>query len=743
MSALRILSYNTQLRSWAMEVGWPPSIPPTDTAEERAGFIADNILASTFDYDVVGLCEVFDEDAREILRDRLRSRFPHIVAKSDWDYVQVEESSPSLSTIGLFWQWPLLGTPAVSSSWRLEDSGLMLFSKFPFAQVPTSGLSPAVVAAAAVLGYPVPAVAPAVSFFPFEDTAGNDGNAAKGVVYARLQPQFGDPMHVFLSHTQADSESLEEHRSERSTQIAKVEKFIDICTGGAPFTQEVFFMGDLNISGELESDAVAGKEWQADFGTAGRLLGDAMVDLWGRRQCTGAPGLRDRGLSATVTYPPRQQRLDYMFASTTSGFAAQHVMIDYDLADVPPGNPGVSYLSDHRPLRLELARPRSHSTPADAFVVPPDPAIFATDEEWLVEGQAMWFRFDRAGTYDFRLDQQFNPLAFSVYLDTDLSRPRQQYRMEKHPDFGDKFVIAAPPFLVKVFPLNRGGEAQFRFHAHRHEGIAPWDAIQLPYGEVVPEAFPLGQLLNTDMPDTDWDDTDTKWFRLDGPVSDLGRPVEARIDVRRTGGTSRFSVATAVEGPPSVWTLLDRADDTDGAASLTAALAKGDVVYVQVTRHDLPGLGALEFDVTATTNATFVLGGPYGAPRLVCTDETSGWGSDDIELGVTVDGKELVYIDNDAIGDFDQDAIRDLNQWLPPVFAYFAGVEFMVKELDDIGHDDIGRETLRPFADLAGWDRFEVTDTVSPGRVRGQLRVDVDDGRYDVELAVTTWDEKA
>ena len=740
-SNLRMLSYNTQLRSWAMEVGWPPSIPPTDTAEERAAMIADNILGSPFDYDIVGLCEVFDEDAREILRDRLRGQFPHIVAKSDWDYVQVEQASAQLSTIGLFWQWQLLGSPAVSSSWRLEDSGLMLFSKFPFAQVSTSTLSPAVVAASAVLGFPVPALAPAVSFFPYEDTAGNDGNAAKGVGYARLQPQFGDPIHVFLSHTQADSTSLEENRAERSTQIGKVEKFIEICTGGAPFAQEVFVMGDLNISGELENDAVAGAEWQADFGTAGRLFGDAMLDLWGRRQCTGSPGLRDRGLSASVTYPP--QRLDYMVGSATSGFAAQHVMIDYALADAPPGHSGVSYLSDHRPLRLELARPRPHSTPADAFVVPPDPPIFASDQEWIVEGQAMWFRFDRAGTYDFRLDREWNPVDYAVYLDTDLSRPRAQYRKETHPDFGAKFVIAAPPFLVKVFPVSRDGESRFRFHSHRHVGVAPWDAIQLPYGEVVPEAFPVGQLLNTDHGATDWDDTDTKWFRLDGPANDFGRKLEVTVDVARTRGGAGFEVAAAVEGPPGTWTLLDRAGDDDGMARLTATVGQGDVVYVQVTRRDLPALGDLEFEVTATTDATFVLGGAFGAPRLVCTTETSGWGSDDIELGVTVDGNELVYIDNDAIGDFDQDSIRDLNQWLPPVFAYFTGVEFMVKELDDIGHDDIGRETLRPFAALTGWDRFEVSDWLSPGRVRGLLRVDVDDGRYDVELNVTTWDEQA
>ena len=64
-----------------MEMGFPPSIPPVTTAEERAELIADAILSSRFSYDIVGLCEVFDEDSRDILRNRLRGRFPWIVTK--------------------------------------------------------------------------------------------------------------------------------------------------------------------------------------------------------------------------------------------------------------------------------------------------------------------------------------------------------------------------------------------------------------------------------------------------------------------------------------------------------------------------------------------------------------------------------------------------------------------------------------------------------------------------------------
>mgnify|MGYP003414553615 CR=1 FL=1 len=133
-SSLRMLTYNTQLRSWAMQVGASPglTLPPIDTAEERAKILADKLKASAFDYDVVALCEVFDEDAREILADELKTRFPFQVTKVDYDHVRVrrngvDEMVPLLAT------WNLIGQPhAISSSYRLEDGGLMLLSRFPF-----------------------------------------------------------------------------------------------------------------------------------------------------------------------------------------------------------------------------------------------------------------------------------------------------------------------------------------------------------------------------------------------------------------------------------------------------------------------------------------------------------------------------------------------------------------------------------------------------------------------------------
>lgn len=71
-----------------------------ETAELRARAIAHRILASPFDYDIIGLMEVFDEDAREILGTRLRTKYPYAVLKADLNSlsIQVLSAATVLST---------------------------------------------------------------------------------------------------------------------------------------------------------------------------------------------------------------------------------------------------------------------------------------------------------------------------------------------------------------------------------------------------------------------------------------------------------------------------------------------------------------------------------------------------------------------------------------------------------------------------------------------------------------------
>ena len=149
---------------------------------------------------------------------------------------------------------------------KFEDSGLFLASCLPFLTVPTP---PEV---RALLGpFAFPQGVPVVRFFMYADASDNDKLAAKSVLYAALKTIEG-LRHVFLSHTQADTDTIEENAGDREKQIKVAAAFIEHCIGQTPpFTEEVFFLGDLNVVGHGALDG-ANTEWTNLFGKAGVCL---------------------------------------------------------------------------------------------------------------------------------------------------------------------------------------------------------------------------------------------------------------------------------------------------------------------------------------------------------------------------------------------------------------------------------------------------------------------------------------
>jgi Endonuclease/Exonuclease/phosphatase family len=740
---LRILTYNTQLRSWMMEVGFPPSIPPVDTAEERAKIIAAKIISSPLDYDIVCLNEVFDEDAREILASDLRTKYPYQVAKADLLYTKLVrpgllhdlQNAIFAATFG-----PLLDVTSSILAMKWEDSGLLLASKWPF---DTVGVPPEV---ADMLGPEVGAIfplgVPIVSFLTYSDCSGllGDCRAAKGVLHARFRRSNHDIYDVFASHTQADDDHVDENRVARDNQMSDVWDFIKTRTGGPPFARPTFFLGDLNILGGAAENAEQPAQWKDLFNTVGSPFTDRMVDLWGSFQCRGGDtGLNDPGFTADVRYQPLRQRLDYAIASAPS-LVCQHIKVDYSLAEPPvPPIDGVSFVSDHLPLSIDLAGPHPFAAPPQAM---PVAAIeFHDATRGLQPSQVMWYRFDQQGTYEFRLDAADPEAYFEIYIGSDLSRPRNPYRNESHPDFGQRFVLVAP-FFVKVGNRNRDREFGFRFHSHRHEGRDPFDPINLIPGVPYPELFPDAQQLNGDHFLTPWDDTDTKWFLLDTPRVHVDRKVRLRVDVTLDAGPGPISILVAFWDAPNPPVLVDETHRDVGHHSLEWDARPGDRFFVCVRRRDGTFAG-LRFTVTVDTDLTLVLGGNRGLPRLVCTDETSGWGADDISVELRADEAGWSRnISNDEIGDFEQDSVRDLRQWIPTSVPYQDGFMVKVIEEDDIDSDDVGQETIPPYKLVSGWSRWTRIDSpTAEGNLEGAVSIDVDDGTYTLRCVLSRWDE--
>ena len=146
------------------------------------------------------------------------------------------------------------------------------------------------------LGLAVPSEIPVVNFWPYIDTEGNDGDACKGVVYARVRPSpGGPPLNLFASHTQADTNVVEEHKTARSAQMAEIGAFVKACCGGWPLAEETFVCGDFNVFGEQTNEHVGIAEWASYFARPGHHLTDHLTDLWGCHQAPGEPGARDLG----------------------------------------------------------------------------------------------------------------------------------------------------------------------------------------------------------------------------------------------------------------------------------------------------------------------------------------------------------------------------------------------------------------------------------------------------------------
>ena len=164
--------------------------------------------------------------------------------------------------------------------------------------------------------------------------------------------------------------------------------------------------------------------------------------------------------------------------------------------------------------------------------------------------------------------------------------------------------------------------------------------------------------------------------------------------------------------------------------------------HLYVFSDDLPALRRLHFTVTAKTNLSLLLGGSHGRPRLICEDESSGWGADAIELDISVDGRDLRYINNDEIGDMEHDAVRVLDQWIPAFVFCRLCLGFRVIELDDGVRTISARRHCRRSRLAADPGIFVISRTDPNSNIRGTLHVNVDDGTYDVQVTAATWDQQ-
>lgn len=226
-------------------------------SDYRATAIAERLAG----YDVIGLCETFDNLRAEALIERLRE-----VSPQEWYTVRSPERTE-----------------------RRSEGGLLLASRFPIEDS---------------------------SWRRYEHSTGllQDGLAGKGVLHARLRLAEGPTglVDCFLTHLDSQSANV------RRQQVSELDTFMaELCAVERP----IVLLGDLNIAADVPAEPVGGSVPTGDREPADpestpyhwllsqlHSAGEPLVDVW------SAVGQGPGGTSDALAQGGGR-RIDYIFLS--------------------------------------------------------------------------------------------------------------------------------------------------------------------------------------------------------------------------------------------------------------------------------------------------------------------------------------------------------------------------------------------------------------------------------------------
>lgn len=199
-----------------------PQAPPAPTREDELQVLAWNVWlrpttlfgngqrervslipACVAGYDVIVFSEAFDDDEREVLLRGLAPEYPHATRVVGRD------------------------------KFLAQDGGVIIVSRWP-----------------------IEAEAQEV----FRAYSGSDGQADKGVLYARIRKQ-GRPWHLFGTHLQAGPEAAPRKVADRAAQMTQLRAFLE--ARAIPSDEPVLICGDLNVDLRPGPGGQVGEEMRA------------------------------------------------------------------------------------------------------------------------------------------------------------------------------------------------------------------------------------------------------------------------------------------------------------------------------------------------------------------------------------------------------------------------------------------------------------------------------------------------
>ncbi|MEJ3745538.1 hypothetical protein WEI85_19880 [Actinomycetes bacterium KLBMP 9797] len=699
MTFVRIMTFNVQLL---------PVIPvvapnPGDEAQERAAAVGSAIagLPTHERPHLIAFNEVFNEDGRDELLKHLKPIYPHIIDKLD-------------------------------DCFAGQDSGLLLASRLPFNDLPTS-LGPSHSGKALFFSYPT-----LTDFFPELDLhslgvweANIDALACKGVGVVQLASPFGD-LTIAFSHLQAFYDFETQYAELRKQQFDDIGKTISRLLGppGSAAWDQLVVIGDFNVRGD---PGAAGSEWSDIFATGSGVFGTSLVDGWrtfNRPPQTLVevdPGFTSNNLEAGENgkLPPGLLlRLDYQ--CFPSGAVERQVVPQHMRTRFRA-------LSDHWSLEADVHLRTPRCTPSDAVryfnLAALSSGLRVADLDIQRVGSYQWLYVDRPGTYTIFGTQG---LAIALFAETDMSRQWKPYATAHVAGLGvatletevlrrgemlkpEGLQVDVPtPFFVRM----RGGQVNTNYTGpcqvgvYRHTGetretaifLRPWEAPKDPL-------LPAGQSNGL---------FDDLWFRVQLDKALSGEPHTSSFFINNNtlnpailkafdqdmnplgadgGAQPALSVIHISPGPNTCYLLLKRASVTD--TDFRAGWRSG-ITYLRSVANVRPMV-------------------------LRCIDETGpdGFGDDEITLKLMADNLTPQFFETSWLT-ADTGEMLKLEGQAPEV-AFVSRIQVRVKESDFIQGpegtttisalgpgDPVVKPVVQSFKVESGRYQFEATLTRSP-----------------------------
>jgi hypothetical protein len=623
---------------------------------------------------VIGLNEVFSEDGRKVLIERLEPVWPHVVES-------VHEGDLE------------------------EDAGLMVFSRIPFQPLPDGG--------------------DRAELF-YSTDAGDDSWASKAAVLVQVDLPVESTTLVF-THLQASYVGDDQHRSVREDQLRELVEWLDGFFDHDPGKwANLVVAGDLNVRGDPDMTTY---DWFDVFDRP-HPFGDHFTDTWTEMRPPGAPEDRDPGLTNRDRGTGERRRLDYLCRAKPIDhrqLVAHHARVGHRQVSDHFALEGLFQLrDDHCQPSTAVDILASAPISAHGAAQPRTSVVRATPVVIKEQGGLHWTWIERPGTYTFHADPG---VRVEVYADTDISTPLTRidqlstselppalqtpyHRLGEGVDPKGSTYASRSPLLVAVHHPHKAFSGQL--FVLEHLGDSPATAITLPPHLDVVVPFPANQRLGDD---------DIGYFRV--------RPRPTLI-----GGQREEAVTLDLPGHSGTLTALDLnlspiGSPLSGSSRIehTFTVDTPDEFYVTVERDHDDAVGQV---IRWNTPVTYLrLDDGF---TIHVKDETGpDWpGADEPELTLTIDNGSApllhtVWDDADTGEDWPglADKIRFAAMqrgWMEPSIAFAQGIGFELIEPDPplgMAHGVVTHE-IKPLASKEPSPRrrsmaVNVFDTVSNG----------------------------